>query len=101
MRYETSTPRRKRHTCIARTAARQWGCVTTEQLRACAVTEATQDRWVKAGLLHRVHWRVYVFGALSPAPEQRWAAALLAAGHRAALSHTTAAAVHGLMTARS
>ena len=32
------------------------------------------------GLLIRLHRGVYVLGALSPAPEQRWAAAVLAAG---------------------
>jgi hypothetical protein len=43
---------------------------------------------------------VYVLGALSPAPEQRWAAALLAAGKGAVLSHTAAAAHYGLLPPR-
>jgi len=101
MRYEVSDPRTKRHSCIGGKAVGQWGCVTTAQLRACRVTTGTQDRWLKLGLLHRVHQGVYVFGALSYAPEQRWAAALLAAGDRAALSHTTAAAVYGFVVVRA
>jgi len=48
----------------------------------------------KRGHLIRLHRGVYVLGALSPAPEQRWAAALLAGGKGAVLSHATAAAHH-------
>jgi hypothetical protein len=47
-----------------------------------------------------MHRGVYVLGALSPAPEQRWAAALLAAGNGAALSHTAAEAHYGLLPPR-
>jgi hypothetical protein len=101
MRYEISAPRRKRHSCVGATAAGQWGCVTTAQLRECGITTTTQDRWLALGLLHRMHQGVYVFGALSTAPEQRWAAALLAAGERAALSHTTAAALYGFVVVRA
>jgi very-short-patch-repair endonuclease len=43
-----------------------------------------------------VFFRVYAVGHQSPAPEARWAAALLACGEGAALSHQTAAALHGL-----
>src|SRR5207244_3636163 len=93
MAYENPTPREERHACVGRRAANQWGCVTTAQLRACHVTKATQSRWVERWLLHLIHQGVYVYGPLSPAPEQRWAAALLAAGDRSALSHTGAAAV--------
>jgi very-short-patch-repair endonuclease len=39
---------------------------------------------------------VYAVGHVSPAPEARWAAALLACGEGAALSHRTALALHGL-----
>jgi len=48
-----------------------------------------------------MHRGVYVYGSLSPAPEQRWAAALLAAGDRSALSHTSAAAAYGLIAVRA
>jgi Transcriptional regulator, AbiEi antitoxin len=86
---------------VGRTASRQWGCITTGQLRACGVSTATQDRWIKAGVLHLVHRGVYVYGPLIAAPEQLWTAALLAAGRGSALSHTTAAAVHGLIAVRA
>jgi very-short-patch-repair endonuclease len=56
---------------------------------------------VRRGLLHRLHRGVYAFGALSPAPEQRWAAALLAAGDGSALSNTTAATAFGQLPVRS
>jgi hypothetical protein len=101
MRYETSTLRKERHSCVGCAAGRQWGCITAQQLRACHVTTTTIDRWLKAGLLHRLHQGVYVYGPLSSAPEQRWAAALLAAGDRSVLSHTSAAAAHGLIAVRA
>jgi hypothetical protein len=101
MSNEISTPRSQRHARAAWRASQQWGCITTRQLRACGVSTQTQDRWVKAGLLHAIHRGVYVYGALIPAPEQRWMAALLAAGKGAALSHTTAAAVDGLVAVRA
>jgi hypothetical protein len=86
---------------VAQIAARQWGCVTTGQLRRCGVTTAVQDRWIKLQLLHRMHQGVYVYGPLSPAPEQRWMAALLAAGRRSALSDTAAGALYGLIAVRA
>jgi len=55
---------------------------------------------VERGLLHRMHRGVHAFGALSPAPESRWAAALLAAGKGAALSRTGAAAFYGQLVVR-
>jgi very-short-patch-repair endonuclease len=56
---------------------------------------------VRRALLHRLHRGVYAFGALSPAPEQRWAAALLAAGDGSALSLTTGATFYGQLPVRS
>jgi len=55
---------------------------------------------VERGLLHRMHRGVHAFGALSPAPESRWAAALLAAGKGSALSRTGAAAFYGQLVVR-
>jgi very-short-patch-repair endonuclease len=81
-------------------ASRQWGCLTTEQLRAAGVSRGQIERMVERGLLSRMHRGVYVLGALSPAPEQRWAAALLAAGKGAALMHTAAAGNYGLLPPR-
>jgi hypothetical protein len=64
------------------------------------VSSSTQDRWIKSGLLNQMHQGVYVFGPVSLAPEQRWSAALLAGGQGSALSHTSAAAAHGLIAVR-
>ena len=86
---------------MIRLASLQWGCITTRQLRSCGVDKSTQTRWVKLGILRQLHHGVYVYGPLGLAPEQRWMAALLAASDRAALSHTTAAAVHGLVAVRA
>lgn len=55
---------------------------------------------LERGLLIPMHRGVYVLGALSPAPEQRWAAALLAGGKGAALSHTASAGNFGWIQPR-
>jgi hypothetical protein len=101
MSNERHIPREERHARVARIASRQWGCITTGQLRACGVGRATQTRWTKAGLLVPMHRGIHVYGPPIPAPEQRWMAALLAAGKGSALSHTTAAAVDGLVAPRA
>jgi Transcriptional regulator, AbiEi antitoxin len=84
----------------ARAAARQWGNIERRQLRALGFTSREVDGMAERGLLYRLHRGVYAFGALSPAPEQRWAAALLAAGQGCALSHTGAAGLYGQLPVR-
>jgi hypothetical protein len=81
-------------------AARQWGNITRKQLRGIGFSLREIDGMLGRGLLHRLHRGVYAFGALSPAPEQRWAAALLAAGDGSALSHTGAAGFYGQVAVR-
>jgi very-short-patch-repair endonuclease len=56
---------------------------------------------VERALLDRQHRGVFAFGARSPAPEAKCAAALLAAGKDAALSHTSAAAFYGQLVVRA
>src|SRR4051794_31028657 len=90
----------KRSARLADTAAPQWGCISAAQLVALGFSRREIHRMVERGLLIRMHRGVYVLGALSPAPEQRWAAALLAGGKGAVLSHTAAAAHHGLLPPR-
>jgi hypothetical protein len=58
------------------------------------------DGMLERGFLHRMHRGVYAFGARSRAPEQRWAASLLAAGEGSALSHTTGATAYGQLPVR-
>jgi very-short-patch-repair endonuclease len=81
-------------------AAGQWGNVTTAQLRAIGFSKTAIHWMVERGLLHPRNRGVFTFGAPSPAPEQRWAAALLAAGDGSALSHTSAAAFYGQLPVR-
>lgn len=82
-------------------ASRQWCVVTHRQLLDIGFSKDEIHRMARRGLLIRVHRGVYVLGALSPAPEQRFAAAVLAAGRGAALTHTAAAANFALMTPRA
>jgi very-short-patch-repair endonuclease len=85
---------------IRSVAARQWGAITVQQLLAVGLTRRQTEYMAQRGFLIRMHRGVYVLGALSPAPEQRWAAAVLAAGKGAALMHTAAAGNHGLLAPR-
>lgn len=89
------------HARAAERARRQWGNLTRRQLEAAGLSSRQIDGMAAGGLLHRRHHGVYAFGHVSPAPEAAWAAALLAAGPGAALSHTAAAALHGLLAPRS
>jgi hypothetical protein len=90
-----------RYSRAAELASKQWGSVTRWQLREVGFSSRDIDGMVQRGLLHRLHRSVYAFGALSPAPEQRWAAALLAAGDGSALRLTTAATFYGQLPVRS
>jgi hypothetical protein len=84
----------------AEVAARQWGNISTAQLRAIRFSKDQIDWMVKRGLLHRQHRGVFAFGAPSRAPEAKWAAALLAVGDGSALSHTGAASFYEQLTVR-
>jgi len=87
-----ATPRRSNaKPRVAAIAARQFGRVRTDQLREAGVSETTTRRWVDAGYLHRELPAVYAVGHAASTTESRLAAALLYAGHGAALSHGTAA----------
>ena len=82
---------------IARRAARQFGHVRWDQLRASGVAETTIRQWVRDGYLHPVLPRVYAVGHRPTSYESRLSAALLYAGPGAALSHGTAVHWWGLM----
>jgi len=100
MPNESAPGEHQRSARLAAVASRQWGAVTHAQLRALGFSKGEIRGMRQRGLLHELHRGVYVLGALSPAPEQRWAAALLAGGKGAVLSHTTAAAQYGLLPPR-
>jgi len=73
------------------------GVVTTAQLDAAGFARSALTRRVESGLLRRLHRGVYAVGPIE-APTARVAAALLACGPGAALSHHTAAQLHDLPT---
>ena len=85
---------------LAAVVSRQWGAVTYRQLREAGFSAGEIRGMVDREWLIRVHRGVYVVGPLSPAPEQRWAAAILAGGRGAALSHTAAGGIYGWIQPR-
>lgn len=86
----------ERRVAIAHLAGRQHGHVARRQLLALDVPATTVDTWVARGRLIVVHAGVYAVGYLRVEPIARAAAAVLACGPDAALSHDSAAALWGL-----
>lgn len=80
---------------IAQIARRQLGNITTQQLLAVGLGERAIYYAVKAGRLHRVFRGVYAVGHPPVTPLERAAAAVLACGPRAALSHGSAMTLWG------
>jgi very-short-patch-repair endonuclease len=81
---------------IAQIAVRQHGNVTRSQLLAVGVGPDAIKRRVKAGRLFRVHRAVYAVGRPPVTPFEKAAAAVLACGPGAALSHGSAMTLWGL-----
>jgi predicted transcriptional regulator of viral defense system len=81
---------------LARLAARQHGNVTRRQLLELGLGNQAIDRRLRSGLLYRVHRGVYGVGRPPAAPLEQAAAAVLACGPGAALSHGSALALWGL-----
>jgi predicted transcriptional regulator of viral defense system len=81
---------------IGKLAARQHGVVTRGQLLDAGVSGRAMERRLASGHLVRLHRGVYAVGHAQLRPEGRWLAAVLAAGPGAALSHRSAAALHGI-----
>ena len=73
--------------------------MTRAQLRAAGVSRHAISHAAKVGALHRVHRGVYIVGHLALAPFAKEAAALLACGDRAVISHRSAAHIWGLVDA--
>src|SRR3954452_11233583 len=81
---------------VAAFVAPRHGVVARSQLRALGMSDEKVDRWRRAGRLHPLYRGVYFCGPANP-PAMSWAAAaLLACGPSAALSHLSAAALWGL-----
>jgi hypothetical protein len=80
---------------IAQIAARQRRNITRAQLIAIGLTDDDIAYRVKLGRLHRVYRGVYAVGCPPTTPLDRAAAAVLACGPRAALSHGSAMTLWG------
>jgi predicted transcriptional regulator of viral defense system len=74
-------------------AGRQYGLVTSAQLRAAGLKDSSISKRVRTGRLHPLYRGVYAVGHKRLSREAQWMAAVLAAGEGAVLSHL-AAAVH-------
>ena len=89
-----STPTRDE--ALLALANEQWGVLHDGQLTRRGLTRGTIDQRVDACRLTRLHDGVFAWGHSALTREGRWLAALWACGRGAVLSHTTAAAFHGL-----
>jgi very-short-patch-repair endonuclease len=84
------------HARIAALAARQYGHVTRAQLVELGLGRGAIDGRIEAGKLIAVHAGVYAVGHEQTAAVARAAAAVLACGPGAALSHSSAASLWGI-----
>ncbi len=82
---------------IARIASAQRGTITRAQLLELGLDGCAIDRRANDGALHRVHRGVYLVGHEALAPHAREAAALLACGAGAVISHASAAVLWGIV----
>ncbi len=81
-------------------AADQDRCVSASQLAAAGITYDTVDSLVRRGAVSRVAHGVYVVGDRTLSDRQLLWVAMLAAGPGSAISHYSAAALHGLLDPR-
>jgi Protein of unknown function (DUF559)/Transcriptional regulator, AbiEi antitoxin len=79
-------------------AARDWGVLSRDELRACELTERMIATRVRTERLDRVHRGVYAVGHAGLTMRARFLAAVKACGEGAALSHVSAAVLWGLLT---
>jgi very-short-patch-repair endonuclease len=81
---------------IEAVAAAQHDLITTEQLRACGLTDSAISKRVARGALHRRFRGVYSLGPASLSLDARWLAAVLAAGPGSVLCRGSAAQLHAV-----
>jgi very-short-patch-repair endonuclease len=77
--------------CVSGLIRRQYGVITLAQLYAAGISPAQVRTLVRHGRLRRLHRGVYAVEGAPPTPRRAAMAAVLACGHRAALSHVSAA----------
>ncbi|MGH9183589.1 MAG: type IV toxin-antitoxin system AbiEi family antitoxin [Acidimicrobiales bacterium] len=81
---------------VSRLAVRRFGVVGRAELLAVGLSPSQVDRRLRAGGLVRVYDGVYRHAAVSPSRRGALAAAVLAVGPEAVVSHRSAAWLHGL-----
>ncbi|MBV8987744.1 MAG: type IV toxin-antitoxin system AbiEi family antitoxin domain-containing protein [Solirubrobacterales bacterium] len=84
-----------RAAAVAGVAIRQYGNITRSQLFAARLDDSAIKREVRSGRLFRVHPGVYAVGRPPVTPHEHAAAAVLACGPGAALSHRSAMTLWG------
>jgi hypothetical protein len=84
---------------IAQLADSQHGVVSLGQLRRIGLGERAVQKRAGSGRLHRIHRGVYAVGRRGLGPKGRLAAAVLACGPSAVVSHRSAASLLGLAAA--
>lgn len=82
---------------IGKIASRQHGAITVAQLEEVGLSRDAAAKRARRGRLHRVHRGVYAVGHGGLSLHGRWMAAVLACGEGAVLSHSSAAALWGLL----
>jgi very-short-patch-repair endonuclease len=75
----------------AEIATRQWGRITTKQLKDAGVSRSAIEKAVRSGRLHPDRRGVYCVGHRAESDHGRWMSAVLACGAGAVLSHRSAA----------
>lgn len=84
------------HSRVWRLVRKQHGVITRDQLLRLGFSHQSILHRLKKGRLHPVMRGVYVVGRPELTREGQWMAAVLSCGHRAALSHGSAAALWGI-----
>lgn len=88
-------------TRLLQLANRQFGVLHHADLVRFGLTQTVIREWLRCGRLTRLHHCVYALGHSVLRDEGRWLAAVWAGGPGAVLSHSSAAAFHGLYAEES
>jgi putative AbiEi antitoxin of type IV toxin-antitoxin system/uncharacterized protein DUF559 len=82
---------------VAERAARQWGVLSLDELRACGLSRNAVGVRVRRGQLHRYHRAVYAVGHSNLTLEGHFLAAVKACGLWTMVSHFAGAVLHDLL----
>jgi len=93
--------RASRDALIAEVAERQYGVISTQQLRDAGLDKDQILHRVRIGRLHRIHHGVLAVGHARLSHRGRWMAGVLACGAEAVISHRSAASLWVTTPART